>query len=146
MNNIYNLIIAVLPIIGVIIGAGLQYFFSRFSESRKQLSTFKSLAYVDYLRCVAESKHVGRDNTKARKEIFAKAADAKARIAVYGSSNVVDALAHFEKEGAIINSRQSEEKFLALCKAMRRENIGKDDKTKIEALRLVLFGMGEWND
>lgn len=146
MSGIDNAIVAVLPIVGVIIGAGLQYFLSRSTESRKQLSTLRSLAYVDYLRCLAESKHFGKDNVKSRKEILAKAGDAKARIAVYGSSKVVEALAKFEKDGAAINSRQSEEKFLALCKAMRLENIGKRDRATIEALRLVLFGMGEWND
>jgi hypothetical protein len=140
LDNISNLVLAALPILGIIIGAGLQYFFSKSAESRKQLTALKTQAYIDYLRCVAESKHIGSDNQKARKEILAKATDAKARISIYGSSKVIEALANFQKIGAIINSPQAEEKFLILCKAMRQESIRKFDKTKFEALKIVLFG------
>lgn len=132
------MIIALLPVLGVVLGASLQYFFSKSAESRKYLATLKTQAYIDYLRCVAESAHVGRDNPKVRKEIFAKAADAKTRISIYGSSAVIAALASFEEMGATIDSPQSEEKFLALCNAMRGESNGKE-KTTPDALKMILF-------
>lgn len=146
MNNVSTLIVAALPIVGIIIGAALQYFFSKSAESRRHLATLKTQAYTDYLRCVAESKHIGRNDSKARKDILTKAADAKTRISIYGSSKVVEALANFEKVGAIIDSSQAEEKFLILCESMRRESIGTSDKTKLENLRIVLFGSKGWND
>jgi len=75
--------------------------------------------------------------------VLAKAADAKTRIVIYGSTAVIEALTNFEKVGAVINTPQAEEKFLALCNAMRRESIGKAGKARAEALKLILFGPEE---
>jgi hypothetical protein len=43
---------AILPLAGVIVGAGLQYYFSRSAESRKQQIALRIQAYIDYVRCV----------------------------------------------------------------------------------------------
>jgi hypothetical protein len=45
-------LIATLPIIGVLIGAGLQHFLSRKAEDRRQLLLLRREAYADYLRAV----------------------------------------------------------------------------------------------
>ena len=140
MDTISSLVIAILPIMGVIIGASLQYVFSKSSESRRHLATLRTQSYIDYLRCVAEIKKIGRNNPKVRKEILAKAADAKTRMSVYGSLTVIEALASFEKAGAVIDSPHAEELFLALCNAIRQESIGKSEKIEFEALKLILFG------
>lgn len=146
MDPISNIAIAILPILGVVIGASLQYFFSKSAENRKHLATLRTQAYIDYLRCLSESAHVGRDHPNSRKEILSKAADAKTRISIYGSSAVIEALTSFEKVGAFFkNSPQSEEEFFVLCNAMRRESIGKAEKIKPEDLRMILFGSEDWN-
>jgi hypothetical protein len=80
LDNISSFVIAALPILGVVIGASLQCFFSKSTETRKQLAMLRTQAYIDYLRCFAEIKHTGRDNSKVRGEILAKATDAKMRI------------------------------------------------------------------
>ena len=139
MDNISTLVIAALPILGVVIGASLQYFFSKSTEARKYLTTLRTQAYIDYLRCFAEIKHVGRDNSRARGEILAKATDAKTRILIYGSSSVLEALANFEKMGAVLDSPEAEKAFLTLCNIMRKESLGKIVKTKPEALATILF-------
>jgi hypothetical protein len=46
---------ALLPIVGVIIGAALSHLLSRTQEVTKHRQSLKSAAYVDYLRGVAQT-------------------------------------------------------------------------------------------
>ena len=66
----------------------------------------------------------------------AYAADAKARIAVYGSSAVVEALAKLEEAGPILDNPSSVDCFLTLALAMRSAG----DQPSTDALRMVLVG------
>jgi hypothetical protein len=88
-------IVAVLPFLGVLIGAALQYFFGRTLEIEKQLTLRKGEAYADYYRAVAllATKDRSGDNVSL-------AAEAKTRICIYGSVAVVRRLAGFEHAGA----------------------------------------------
>jgi len=103
------------------------------------LTTLRNQAYIDYLQCFAEIKHVGRVNSKSRGEILSKATEAKTRIIIYGSPAVVEALTSFEKLGATLDSPEAIEAFLVLCSIMRKENIGRFMKTKPEELSAILF-------
>ncbi len=132
-----------LPFAGVIIGAGLQYYFSRSAESHKQLAILRTQAYIDYLRCVAESPKIGSDVQK-RIDLLSRATDAKSRISIYGSAAVLSALAKFEKYGSVINSPQSADRFLSLTGVMRQESAGSNELVDLEDLRIVLFGTREW--
>jgi len=77
--------ITLLPLVGVVVGATLQYWLSRSAESRK--------SYVDYLRAVTKAAHA--TSPYSARLAQAEAADAKARLAVYGTSAVIAALARF---------------------------------------------------
>jgi len=92
-----NWAIGVLPLVGVIIGAALQLILSRAAEKERQVQTLRTEAYVDYLRFVAAAAHLRSDEDLRDAE--RDAANAKTRIAVYGSSQVIGALAQFEKAG-----------------------------------------------
>lgn len=129
-----------LPMVGVIIGAGLQYFFSRSGERRKHLEALRSQAYVDYMRCVAQLAKVERGDIKKRAELLAEAADAKTRICMYGSTKVIRTLADFEKGGSVLNSPDSLERFLEICHEVRRQNFGEAGSIAPEDLRIILFG------
>ena len=131
---------ALLPVIGVIIGASLQYFFSKSGEKRKQLEASRNEAYVDYLRSVAQIAKVERSDSKNRSELLAAVADAKTRMCVYGAAGVIVALAAFEKGGPVLDSPDSKARFLVLCNEMRRQNLGKTEALAIDDLSLVLFG------
>lgn len=121
---------AILPLVGVVVGAAVHSWFTRSSERDKHAGNLRSQAYVDYLRAVAEAAHHGKD---ARRN----AADAKARIAVYGSAEVVTALARFEESGATLG-QDGRGPFLALVAAMRIGTaVGNGD------LGLVLLGSAE---
>jgi hypothetical protein len=54
MEDFGVVITAVLPMLGVVVGALLQYRLSRASERRKQSESLRDQAYADYLRAVAE--------------------------------------------------------------------------------------------
>jgi hypothetical protein len=87
---------------------------------------------VDYLRSVANLAHAenGVQAATARRE----AADAKARIAIYGTAETIAALARFEATGANLAASSALEAFVRLAATMRGEAASEED------LRLVLFG------
>ena len=128
---------ALLPIsslVGVALGGGLQFFFGRALEARRQLTVQKSQSYVDYFKAVALLAQGGE-----RRDNLALAADAKVRICIYGSPDVVDHLRRFEDVGATLDNSTSQSVIVDLLKAMRRD-IGKDDRgLHDEALRQILF-------
>src|SRR6266404_2056543 len=107
---------AVLPLLGVVIGATMQYWLSRSAESRKQLQLLQSQSYVDYLRAVTKAAHAGSHD--AVMSANAEAADAKARLAVYGTSGVIAALARFEDAGAVLDNPRTTAAFVALVGEM----------------------------
>src|SRR5437764_10775711 len=112
-----NWTVAVLPLVGVVLGAALQFWLSRTAERGKHIEALMSEAYSDYLRAVAASRHLRSDDDLV--EAFKAAADAKARIIVYGSSSVIKALARFEESGAELSSEQSSANFIALISETR---------------------------
>ncbi|MBS1842317.1 MAG: hypothetical protein JST77_15900 [Acidobacteria bacterium] len=124
---------ALLPLLGVVIGATIQYWTSRAVESRKQLQLLRSQCYVDYLRAVTKAAHAL--SADSGRQARADAADAKARIAVYGTSQAIAALARFEETGAVLDNVKSKSVFAALVTAMRNG----DSPSQME-LELVLFG------
>lgn len=125
---------AVLPLIGVAVGALLQHWLSRSAEARKQLELLRSHAHVDYLRAVAKAAHAG--SPEAQRAAVADAADAKARIAVFGTAAVVQALARLEEAGPALDNPRSSERFLVLVGAMRHSG----EKVLADDLRLLLLG------
>ena len=50
--------IAVFAFFGVIVGASLQYLFTRLLEERKHRQSLQTEAYTDYIRAVAEARHL----------------------------------------------------------------------------------------
>lgn len=123
-----------LPIIGVVIGAVMQYWFSRAVEARKQIQLVQTQAYVDFLRAVTKSAHA--TSPEASRSAQADAADAKARVAVYGTAEVIIALARFEEKGAVLDNSETKAAFIALVGAMRQ----KQGEASPNDLGLVLFG------
>ena len=124
---------ALFPLLGVVIGATIQYWTSRAAESRKQLQLLRSQCYVDYLRAVTKAAH--SSSPEAFWSVQSEAADAKARITVYGSSRTIAALARFEEVGAVLDNPQATDVFTALVASMRD-----GDNPTLADLKLVLFG------
>lgn len=141
MDTIKLLVTAALPLLGVALGAALQYYFSRSAESRRQLESLRMDAYKDYLQCISQSAHPGTDLA----ELLARATDAKTRICIYGSASVLAALAAFERHGAAITSDESISVFMEVAGAMRQEAADKNEVITTDDLRAVMFGDREWD-
>ena len=63
METLQYIIVGVLPIVGVVIGATLQYLFSISSEQRKHQQDLKTQAYVDFIRSFMDAYFKGKKNT-----------------------------------------------------------------------------------
>lgn len=131
---------AVLSIIGIILGAFFQYFFTRYLEQQRQRREIRTRAYIDYMSSVSDQAnlHYARQ-TKEWRAIQARTADAKCRICLYGSSKVIEAFANFERLGAVMNTDEGHDAFVSMVVAMRRDSIS---NTNIEPAKMSLVLLG----
>ena len=135
MNDVLN---GVLPLVGVAVGAGLQFLFGRSLEASKQLKASKAQAYADYFKALALAATKGRSP-----DTLNLAADSKTRICIYGSAEVVNRIGAFEEAGAIVASDEGRAAVVALLRAMRSDVGGTADSLDSRALHLALFGGGK---
>jgi hypothetical protein len=140
MNGLPTFLAIVLPLAGVIAGASLQYVFSRFTEAHKELRRLRSEACVDYLRRVSESPWVPAGDPIAQREFLSGLTEAKIRLSVYGSAEVIDALADFEAEGAKIVTSRQRDLFLQIVWAMRKDTAAGRRTPKDQSLEAILMG------
>ncbi|HJV81080.1 hypothetical protein [Noviherbaspirillum sp.] len=133
---------AVLSFIGLVLGAVLQFLFSRYLDNKKHQRDIRAKAYADYLQCVSEHANFGhqRQSTEGR-QLGAKTADAKCRISLYGAPQVIAAFAKFERMGATMNTKEQCNAFTDMVVAMRQDALGGQlvDHADIET---VLLGAG----
>jgi len=132
--------IAIPPLIGVVLGASLRFWFNRTASQEQQLQNLRAQAYSDYLRAVAASAHLRSDEDL--RDADRDAADAKARIAVYGTSPVIQALADFEKAGAVLSKGPAAKAFVAMVSRMRSEK----DRVATKDLEMLLLGTVDAED
>jgi len=130
------LTIAIISFFGVVIGASLQYLFTRYLENQRHYRSLRTQAYTDYLKGASERAHFG---IKPQSQVKQKIADAKARICLYGSTAAIQALALFEKLGATMNSDQERNAFTSMVLIMRNDS-GSQSGARIEDLKIVLLG------
>lgn len=129
-----------LPLLGVLVGAGLQYFFSRSAEIKRHERTLRIDAYSDYLRSVGEAETMKMDPQAARRsDVLARAIAAKARVCVHGSAAVVSALAKFEGDPESGLTPQKKKYFLEFVEAIRKD-VGAHGDLNSEAVEHILFG------
>ena len=135
--------IAIISFFGVVIGASLQYVFTRYLENQRHYRNLRTQAYMDYLKCVGEQANlVDQAQSKVKREIFAKTADAKARICLYGSTEGIKAFALFDKVGAAMKTSQQRDAFTSMVLIMRNDS-GSQSGAKFEDLRVILLGNHE---
>jgi hypothetical protein len=120
-----------------VVAGALQYFSSRYLDDRRHRRDLRTQAYTDLLKCLSESAQPAA-TSQGRYELRAKAADAKARICLYGSHEVVQAISAFETLGATISDSRQAESFLNMVLAMRRDSGGEYIQTTAEIAPLLL--------
>lgn len=130
----------ILSLVGLVLGAVLQFLFTRHLDGKKHQRALRARVYADYLICVAEHANSGvlRITPKAC-AVALKAADAKCRICLYGSLETIEAFAEFERLGA---NMRTEAQHLAFSKIVRqmREDSSKKDGVPLADLEVVLLG------
>lgn len=129
------LAVALLSLVGVLIGASLQYVFGRSLDLRKHVQLQKGTAYADYFRAFSAIATMGRN-----KETLSNLADAKTRVCVYGSARVIKALGDFERSGSTTLNDDSRSLVSQLLTEMRRDAGGLKDTPKMADLQVILFG------
>ena len=134
-----SLMYVVLPIIGVVIGAALQYWFTKVLEERRRRQNLKTQAYVDFIRSFMDAHFKGKEE-----EFISNFADATARIAIYGSKEVVEAIANVKRTVLKYKKEKTPESefrhsFTAIIQAMRKDNLPKESVSDKEISQL-LFG------
>lgn len=131
---------ALFSFFGIVIGAALQYLFTRHLDNQKHHRELRTKAYTEYLSCVCEHANLGRQRqTQEGRELASRTADAKCRICLYGSSASVEAFAEFEKLGATMNSEQQRVAFTRMVAIMRSDSAA-GGQVSIAALQVVLLG------
>lgn len=114
---------AILSFLGVIIGAALQYCFTRHLDNQKHHRELRTKSYTDYLRAVLDQANLRpQPQSQEGKEVFSRAAYAKCRIFLYGSAKVISAFARFEKPGATMNTPEQCAAFGQMVALMRSDS------------------------
>lgn len=132
---------ALVSAIGVVIGASLQFWFSRLTTNWSRLQDKQIQAYVDFLKGVSGLAQSQRFKDKeAELDSASLLADARARIAVYGHSEVLAALAEFDKTDRQLSSESSLSAFMQLIQTMHKVSNAKIAPISEAQLSLVLFG------
>ncbi len=129
-----DLLLGLLPILGVVAGAFLQHTLARSKERDTQLAQLRQVSYADFLKGVANAAH--RPTT----EVSAQIADARARMAIYGSNAVLERLAAFDELGATLTNDKSRRAFLLMTEQMRAESSFGFPVLKDGVLARILFG------
>ena len=138
-----KLAVGLLAFSGVIIGAILQYFFTRHIENQRHSRELKSKAYMDYLKCVCDQAQLRpKMGSQEQKDIFARTGDAKARICLYGSNDAIEAFSAFEVLGAAMATSEQRKAFTKMVSIMRTDS-GSTLVSNINDIQNVLLGARE---
>ena len=137
MNEI---VVGVFTVIGVGLGAFLTYLFSKRSEFEKHLKQLETQAYVDFIKAVAGISSAQREkDTKKQIEHELLMSDAKARICIYGKSEVIMSIASFWRKGAGL-SEEGSRNFLEVIKSLRKASTPGNKELTKEDMNQLLFG------
>jgi hypothetical protein len=132
---------ALVSLIGLIVGAVLQFMFTRYLDNKKHQRDLRAKAYADYLQCVSEHANLEHSNISSEgRQLRAKTADAKCRISLYAAPAVISAFANFERLGAATKTPEQCSAFTKMVIAMREDTLGSSSVTQVD-LEAVLMGV-----
>jgi len=125
------------PLLGVIVGVLSQHLSTRSTQNRGRLLEARVKAYADYVSAMARKGRITKNEQNDTAAIFSQIDDAKYRICIYGSEEVITALAEFEKSK--LETKELKNKFLRLCQAMRKDS-GSGEFTNLETIDAAIYG------
>ena len=124
-------------LISLLVGASIQFYFSKYLDQRKARRENLNKAFEDYFKCVTESAHSSPDLAQAesRRE---RITNAKCRVCLYASSSTLKAFSNFIESGEAIRGK-GREAFLYLVVCMRKESLSAALGDQ-ECIEKMLFG------
>jgi hypothetical protein len=124
---------------GVVIGAFLQYYFTRHLDRQKHSRELRATAYTDYLECVSQHANLAtQPDSEEGRALGFRTADAKCRICLYGSSLAINAFANFERLGPSMGTPEQRLAFTRMVLVMRNDSArgGHVDLAELQAILL----------
>jgi hypothetical protein len=124
---------------------------SRRSETIKHIESLRTAAYVDFIRGVASLGVLSKATIPSKEfalkqwEFLMLVADAKGRIAIYGTAPVVTALTEFVRGGSTLDSPERTAQFTSICQMMRNDSRPRAGRVADGDVHFLLFDY-EMND
>lgn len=122
-------------------------FLGRRSETKKHFELLRTTDYVDFIRGIAGLANFQKHPLDSDEEDFLKGkelimlvADAKARIALYGSRSVASSLAQFFRAGVVLDTPERGREFTAICQKMRADTRPRPGRIADNDAHFLLFG------
>jgi Mn2+/Fe2+ NRAMP family transporter len=134
-----SIVIAVIALLGAVIGGLIQAANQRRLAKGEYLRRQKAEAYIKYFQGIAQLSHSsGQAETKTAYSVIS---EARSRIAMYGSSEVVEKMAAVFRLGPI--QRADMQHHVALIIAMRSDASGLTGNVSADAAFELLYGNPE---
>ncbi len=123
------------------IGYCIQYWYAKKLESQKHQQNLRTNAYVDFMKGAAGMAITQKNKSNKEQEFIVLLADAKARISIYGSKEVIESIANFCRGGASLDTPGGRESFISICQTMRKEALPKDQNVLDKEISLLIIGI-----
>jgi hypothetical protein len=135
-----ELLSPLLAIVGVIVGASVQFLFSRITESRKSYDKLRTDSYVDFIKgCAGVAMAQRFEDQDEHAKASTLMLDAKVRIAIYGDSDISKSVGAFFGKYGDFTKQEDRRAFVDLMCQMRRSVTGSISDADRVAIGLILF-------
>ena len=136
-----KVVVALIGIVGVLSSALVQYFLGRQAEFNRKNVEIRAQAYLDLVNSVSEIAGSAKHNEDRNLEQLQKLNQAKTRVVLIGSNEVVEAVNNFWLEHGSLNSEEAISSFSVIVSAMRN-NLSGENSLPLKLLTEALFGKG----
>jgi len=136
-----SFIAGLVGVLGILVGALLQFWLTRRVERETKYMELKLGAYVDYINGIARLAFAA---TSERAQALDQWTAAKTRICVFGDREILEAAARFEKTSKRLANLDAQNALTDLCQVMRGHGIATGSVADA-AISTVLFGFDHEN-
>ncbi len=140
-----TLFIAIVGFLAAVIGGVIQTWATRRFEVSRFERQNRNNAYLAYLRGIGEISFAQGDD-RATQLAHANIAEARGRIALSGSQEVIEKMIMVFDNGADTHSKKARTDLAALLLAMREDSLGSPEMSNADNLFVLAFGDGPKKD
>jgi hypothetical protein len=139
--NIDKLLIPLISILGIIVGALLNFFFTKLKDGHQKKIEQKSKSYTDMVKAITEitiAQKMGDDEME--RIATALLIDAKIRVCIYGNQTVLEKTSIFFRYGAVLDNKESCLRFLDMITEMRKNSRTDKESINTSDISMLLLG------